>query len=330
MKYLIIYHKEDNDGVFSGALFSVFIKHEYKDADVELYGADYNDMNQFMKDWPNPKPLHNIFDYIIMTDISFNDIKYIKRLYNEFNNHFIWCDHHKPIIDESYKYHIDTINGIRKTTQSAILNVYEYLYNPFNIENIPEIFRILSAWDSFTFKENGYTLDYVRNINKAITVSRKLNFDEIEIFIEDILYDEHLQICLEAIHDLGKKYNDYDQENIDNIIRTSGDMTWEVTADSEVYADMKRPLSACAIFHQGSSNSLMFKSLQNQGIDIGLVFKHNRNSTWTISMYNINEDTDFHCGDYLKKKYNGGGHKGAAGCIVSQEQFIKILQEKTV
>ena len=49
-----------------------------------------------------------------------------------------------------------------------------------------------------------------------------------------------------------------------------------------------------------------------------------------MSMYNINEDECTHCGEFLKKKYNGGGHKGAAGCTFTEAQFIKILKSKTI
>ena len=43
-KYLIIYHKEDNDGVFSGAIIYDYLKTELKvdDAQIKLFGSEYN------------------------------------------------------------------------------------------------------------------------------------------------------------------------------------------------------------------------------------------------------------------------------------------------
>ena len=32
---------------------------------------------------------------------------------------------------------------------------------------------------------------------------------------------------------------------------------------------------------------------------------------------------------FLKKNYGGGGHAGAAGCKVTEEQFIEILKNRT-
>ena len=72
----------------------------------------------------------------------------------------------------------------------------------------------------------------------------------------------------------------------------------------------------------------MFRSLKEYNIKNGIIFKRNNNSTWTISLYNINDEDDFDCGKYLKNTYKGGGHKGAAGCTVKESKFIKILKTK--
>ena len=116
---------------------------------------------------------------------------------------------------------------------------------------------------------------------------------------------------------------------MEGIIKTSGDCSWWVQFEDE---DKGLPLfhKACAIFHQGATNSTMFKCLKNKGINHGLVFKHSPNGNWVMSMYNINEDECTHCGEFLKKKYNGGGHKGAAGCTFTEAQFIKILNNKII
>ena len=321
-KYLLIYHKEDNDGVFSGALFYNYLKKTFgENIEISTFPADYKDMRYFENKYEDLKELHSLYTDIILTDISFTS-DYMINLYKEFGNRFVWCDHHAPII-KAMKGYNDNIAGIRNTKKSAILCVYEFLYDQFNMEKIPELFKILSAWDSFTFKENGYTLDYVRNINKCITITMKLDLNEVIEFIDDILTNGD-KLNYENLYAHGKTFNDYDQTNIDNIIKTNGDRSWHLSVSDFVMQ------SACAIFHQGPSNSLMFKSLENTDIRQGIVFKHNTDSTWTVSLYNINEDDTFHCGQFLRDKYNGGGHVGAAGCQITQEQFIKILKNKTL
>lgn len=45
MKTLVIYHKEDNDGVFSGAIIK--LAHTIDNDVVETLGMDYNDIKKF-------------------------------------------------------------------------------------------------------------------------------------------------------------------------------------------------------------------------------------------------------------------------------------------
>ena len=274
-----------------------------------------------------------------MTDISFNDSKYMNDIYKEYKNDFIWCDHHKPIIDESNKLGFNLMPGIRDTSKSAILCVYEFLYDQFNEryneKDITEVFRILSAWDSWSYEREGYEFDYVKSINKAFTIKFNLDFNLVAEYVHNII--NHWEEKHENIFDVqeyfnyGTILNNYDDIVMEGIIRNNGDKSWQVSVYDE---DRGRSLfiKACAIFHQGATNSTMFKSLKktNKDIEIGLVFKHAANGNWVLSMYNVNNDYWFHCGEFLKEKYNGGGHKGAAGCTLTEEQFIKILKSKVI
>ena len=83
------------------------------------------------------------------------------------------------------------------------------------------------------------------------------------------------------------------------------------------------------MFTQGPSNSVMFSSVKDK-VDNGIVFKRDKSGSWVISLYNTTDGDEFHCGDYMKKRYNGGGHSGAAGGTVSERDFIKILKDKRI
>ena len=348
-EYLIIYHKEDNDGVFSAAIFEDYILNSlhFKLEDLCFIGADYNNLAEFSKDDHNaPEELHKEFKHIIMTDISFNDPKYMKALYDEFKNDFIWIDHHAPIIKESYKLKFDNAPGIRDTQRSAILNAWKFLYDQFdeayNEKRVPELLRILSAWDSWSYEREGYDFEYVKAINKATTLKYDLQLHNIRpiicalrnVYVEN-KDDKIMNITakdsdlIEELFTYGTTINNYEDIMFKSILETSGDCSWEVRFDDK---DKGRPLfhKACAIFHQGATNSTMFKSLKKKGIDHGLVFKHQPNGNWTMSMYNIDENSWVHCGDLLKERYNGGGHKGAAGCTFTEDQFIEILKRKII
>lgn len=75
----------------------------------------------------------------------------------------------------------------------------------------------------------------------------------------------------------------------------------------------------------GSSGSMTFESVKDE-YDNGIVFKHLKDGKWTMSLYNMKSEDTFDCGAYLKEKYNGGGHKGAAGCTITQEKFFELLK----
>ena len=47
-----------------------------------------------------------------------------------------------------------------------------------------------------------------------------------------------------------------------------------------------------------------------------------------MSLYNTRNDITFDCGAYLRQKYGGGGHVGAAGCTLENEQFFEIIRKK--
>ena len=135
----------------------------FDSADVELFGATYNDLNNINQE--NLEYWKETFNRVVMVDISFNDVKKMKWLYDNFGSNFIWCDHHAPIIKASFENHFDDVPGVRDTGRSAILNVWKYLYDQFdeayNEKKVPELLRILSAYDSWTYEREGYDFEYV-------------------------------------------------------------------------------------------------------------------------------------------------------------------------
>lgn len=337
--YLLIYHKEDNDGVVSAALVYDYLirKLNCKANDIELLPSDYNTLSTLEKS-TSVDTLVELYQTIIMVDISFNNTKYMKQLYNKFGKNIIWCDHHKPIIDDSFRQAFNDMQGVRCTSKSAILCTYEYLYDAFNVQynekQVPDIFRILSAWDSWSYEREGYDFEYVKNINKACTVRWELNFQTIVNEVRSIMtsFESNKDdFPIDDFYNYGKILNEYDDFTMKQIIQQNGDKDWKVSIYDE---DRQRPLfiNTCAIFNQGASNSTMFKSLKetNPTIEIGAVFKHQPNGNWTMSLYNVNNEYWFNCGEFLKQKYNGGGHKGAGGCTLTESQFIKILKSKVI
>jgi hypothetical protein len=268
----------------------------------------------------------------------------MKKLWKEFGTNFVWCDHHAPIIKASFENKFSDVPGIRDTKRSAILNVWKYLYDQFdeayNEKKVPELLRILSGWDSWSYEREGYEFEYVRNINKAVTVNYELKLGEARKLVHNLymVYVEHQPSgkmsevfkdgsLIEQLHETGKKLNEYDDQIMRDIIEKSGDRTWKLA----IWNEGKQEFSyrnACAIFHQGQSNSTFFKSLIDTNCQNGIVFKHQPNGNWVVSLYNVKDGDSFHCGEFMKRSYKGGGHAGAAGCTLTEAQFIKVLKSK--
>ena len=317
---LVIYHNEDNDGVFSGAMFVNYINKTFPQATVNVFGANYHILSEVV-DRLEYKEWEDTFDTIIMTDISFNEINIMEELYIFYGDNFIWCDHHKPIIDESRKHNFVNASGVRDTSRSAILCAYKYLYDTFdeqyNAKKINELLRILSAYDSYTWDAAGFKFDYVNAINTAVTSKYNLDFEYVTENFDDI-FNSVSDDSLLDLYTFGCKLLKRDEQRFKKMVHEFGDYSWIVNNNR-----------ACALFIQESTRSQIFDACP-KNIKNGVVFKHTPNSQWIISLYNIHKHDDMHCGEYMKEHYGGGGHRGAAGATISEEQFINILKTKTL
>lgn len=311
--YLLIYHKEDNDGVFSAAIAKDYLMNELHipRSYITLMGCTYDDLNNLSNG--DVEGICDYYTFVIMMDISFSNPKRMKKMADKLGQNLYWIDHHKPAIENSYKYHYDNLPGVRDTSTSAMALTYMFLKGEMDKNRLPELIKILASYDSWTYEENGYTLDYVNKINKAVTLCSKLDVETVSGW-----FGKLDQTNISEFESMGSILVEYDKVRHKKLIDDCGDLEFKV--DGKL---------ACALFIQGPSNSIMFESIAD-GVDHGIVFKYNVNGKWTVSLYNTRNDVDFDCGAYLRDKYKGGGHKGAAGCIVPASTFNKIMRTKSL
>lgn len=315
-QYLIIYHKEDNDGLFSMAIiynYLIIEKNINKDS-VKLFGADYNDLDKLSLDDDIIKNSTHIY----ISDVSFDTVEKMIQLKEMFGENLVWIDHHKPMIDNSITNGFNDINGLRDTKHSALYNAFKYLYPTYDI---PELFKILSAWDSWSYDAEGIDFDLCRYVNIGVNNKFNLNPDSIINYVCLLIYTYADYINtpdIDKLYEIGKFESNILDRTYENNVKAYGDFSWTVN-----------DRTACAMFIQGPSNSQMFKVCKDK-IQNGIVFKRLPDSNWTLSLYNTDNQHDFHCGEYLKKHFNGGGHEGAAGCQISEELFINILKQKKI
>lgn len=339
-KVLIIYHSADNDGRVSGALCRISIETAFPNEEVICHGYTYAQLSELVKQSKSSecftKQLHSEYDKIIMTDISFNETNVMRSLYNEFGEKFYWFDHHTPAVKSSFEKGYDNVSGFRVTgTCSAIKCVWEYffngLYSDADNDMIPKILNTLSAYDSWNWGKHGTTFDFCNCVNRGFNIESESNFERtyeiIKVLLHNLNKDAlsvptiHEQQLLMKCYTTGKTLLESDKISNKDLIERWGDCSFVLNNGDK----------CCVLFTQSLVNSTSFESLKNTSIKHGVVIKRIPYSdNYEISLYNINSDDEFNCGEYLKIKYKGGGHKGAGGATISDSQISKILTSKLV
>ena len=331
MKILIIYHFEDNDGVCSCALIKDYLTKSGED-DIELLPSNYASLAKLVED-NDFDEYFGKYDMIYMTDVSFNDWVYMKKLYDKFGDRFFWFDHHAPIIKDSHEHGFNSARGYRDTTMSAILCVYNYFYPVFKDDDVPTLLRLLSAWDCWSWTREGLNEDFIRAFNVGVTASSELNVDyylgRMGIFL---CKGEH-----SGIYGYPADSNIFVNDLLKSFVRTGSDIIERqdrasealITGYGEEGWSVGGEKNAVMVVTSGPTNSQMFKCVKDR-LDHGICFKHTKEGKWIVSLYNTRNDIDFDCGAYLRRKYGGGGHVGAAGCTLENEEFFKVILDKSL
>lgn len=336
-RLLLIYHLEDNDGVFSAGIFSNWVERHNPDfakdlGAIEYLPATYAILSRMYKekcidDWKKK------YDYIVMTDISFNEMNAMKKIVKNWGQNFIWIDHHKPIIDKVETWaHIEgiEINGLRHTHQSALMNTFQYCYDPFSIyvDDYPEVLVMLSEYDSWN--PVAHSPEAVNLVNRGMNEMCHVNLSEAKTFLQGVIQDpngdlpftvnkSYINNVIEYLSGIGKTIEDHNVRIWGQLMIQSAELGW--TVDS-------RP--AAMLVYNGATTSKMFEYFKDKGIKNGIVFKRNNKGKWLISLYNVDSsDHTFHCGKFLQKNFGkGGGHEGAGGATISKSRFLQCLKYK--
>jgi len=217
-----------------------------------------------------------------------------------------WIDHHKTAI-ERYTNFPYAIRGIRYDGIAACMLTWCYLLEmtdggdgdiqPLDLsmtESAPHFIKFIADWDACSaYKTDGSRdFKYGSDTSAFVTYFNAFDFSPLSSEWTSLLYGS----SYEAIK-MGEKMLLFRDNWAREYCKTRG---FEVNFEGNI----------CYAMNLGLCNSEYFKSVAPEGYDILIPFSYD-GSKWIFSMYSTTVDVSI-----IAKKYNGGGHKGAAGFVL--------------
>lgn len=320
MKIVCIYHSIDLDGWMSAAIVKHYYKlnsKKYLEGDIEDI-AD-NDSIAFIG-YNYGQPIPNLSEYskVIMCDISFpkNEMEKIANSGIGVSN-FIWIDHHiSAIKDMSETHFAKTANGLRDTKYAACELTWMYFFK----DKMPEIVRVLGRYDCFGHKgtdEEIYVLEFQYGTRTCIS-----NYNDAYNYLYNCLMQTNIGSIEHSIWLNGKAIYRYLCTDAKQSYKNGFTIHFdEIVLDDNGFPNCRQRQKFICI------NKERFNPI-NFGIDYhadgydGAACFHYADGKWKFSIYNDDGVAD--C-SIIAKQFGGGGHKGAAGFIVDNDTFYKII-----
>lgn len=297
-KIIIFYHQADLDGKLSGAICYDSLKELNE---VTMAPWDYH----FPMTEATAKDILSRYDTIYIVDLS------IKELMFEKNSKIIWIDHHKTAIERwggmFRGYQVDGIAACRLAYNWFDPNQDKFVDAEDFIENAeePTFVRLAGEYDTFQKKDT----DYHFYLNFAVS---HLDFDDIlelykELRLDFSDDDDILAAKSNKINNLlvsGEAILDY--------IKTIG------LRSNPLYLTIRgRQFIG---FNTNICSSFIFEKIVCDNYDGKCVFYRLDKERVKFSLYSEKIDVSA-----IAKSYGGGGHAGAAGFVIGNEEFTKLI-----
>ena len=310
MKSLIIYHRADYDGLFSMMISRMWLERNSEPGDeVDLFGWNYGDKIPDMT-----YDIGQKYDRVVMVDISFPTEQMLELMsFMKVGVEVIWIDHHITAINDSITNGYSGISGLRDSEWAATENTWHYF---FPSTPTPHIVKLISTYDIFDRRRFDWENE-VLPLQFALKAKYSLYADRLWKDWPWMITAEPIDLV--PIIESGKLILEYLSGTWASTMKN---FSWEVTVGGK-YRGI-----AC-ISTEFSSN--VFGDLKDK-YDVLVVCNWRPKNEWfSVSMYIDPEvETDFHAGNYLRENYGGGGHKGAAGGHINQDQFLRLINDHEI
>ena len=316
-RILVIYHRVDFDGIFSGDTVKKFGL-DRLGYEPDMFGYNYGD------DIPNLDLIRS-YDRVVLVDISFPP-DYMKVLWNieqSIPGTITWIDHHITAIENSISGEYDNLPGLREVGTAACELTWKYFYPDIPVPNVIQHLGAYDVWDRTRFDWKNETLP----LQSAIRVKYGNGEHYIwPIFNELITLEDNK---LEELYEVGRLLNKADAIRFKSDVERFG-----------FPIKVAEKYNGIAILGT-SFTSIVFDSVADK-YDIYCVINRRRKKIkdtedqyqffYQLSLYSEPGRTDLCLGKYLVGKFgdNAGGHDSAAGATISEEAFYELLNNGTI
>jgi oligoribonuclease NrnB/cAMP/cGMP phosphodiesterase (DHH superfamily) len=292
---LIIEHRVDFDGIIGGLIVEKYLDENGKK--YKTLGWNYGD------DIPDVSG----YDRIILTDICLPS-----EFMLENKDRIIWIDHHETQIDAASKEGFSDLPGIRLNGRAACELTWEYFFKT----DVPKFIQLIGAYDiwdhkSFSWDNEVLPLQYGLKTSYGMANSYiKPVFDElINGLYANVIYEGKIILGY-----LGKTWKSWCKN-----------YAFEVkVADKFLGICMLTPQFGSSIYQDPEfSDKYEVFVCANKGSD----------GKYHASLYTDRDLGDFSLGAYVKSICQtgvGGGHKKAAGVVLTEEQFIDLITKYSI
>lgn len=318
MKTACVYHAIDLDGWMSAAI----VKHWFES--TQMIKSDAIHTIEFISyNYGQPLPGLADYDQVILVDISFPK-EIMLELNVRLGEKLIWIDHHQRTVNEVNAYIIEhgiPMEGL--VTEDGELKAacelaWEYF---FPKETMPELVRLLGRYDCFGHMgtpEERKVVEFQYGARECISsyeeayqkLSHCTHVKESEYWLLQA------QVIVAQILEKGRSIYGYLCTEAKQVYQNGFDIN--IDLDPE-YRTGK--ISKFICINKERFNAINFGiDYHALGYDGQACFHRMKDGKWSFSFYSQTVDCSV-----IAKLFGGGGHKGAAGCVVNDETMLKII-----
>jgi oligoribonuclease NrnB/cAMP/cGMP phosphodiesterase (DHH superfamily) len=309
MKYAI-YHSADLDGITCGALAKI------AHPDINLIGYDYGQPLDEIEAIPDGSEVY-------MMDVS---LKKEEMLALAVRTKLTWIDHHKSAINDLFGFwyggEIEGIYNKNYLDEDGKVNVWCHcsikraacelaleFFNPSHFNASASVVELVGKYDTRRKDEewNNYTLPFQFGLRSFVGL-------DVDKMIEVLSYGSIQDSVLEA----GLTILSYQREQARIIMKNSFECTLAVSG-----SDYEEEEFECIVVNTMGLNTDMLPPEIDLTGKILLQFILRKDDLWHISM---RSEGDLDVGA-ICTKIGGGGHKNAAGCILTLNEKMERFWE---